>query len=68
MLSLTSGIPSLTNVLQNSRNFPAKDVFIHQFSKLLNGVSTRKVDALVQSMGMTGISRSQVSSICRGIE
>ncbi len=33
-----------------------------------NGVSTRKVDALVQSMGMTGISRSQVSSICRGID
>ncbi len=25
----------------------------------INGVSTRKVDALVQSMGMTGISRSQ---------
>lgn len=34
----------------------------------INGVSTRKVDALVQSMGMTGISRSQVSSICRGID
>ncbi|XYX40730.1 IS256 family transposase [Candidatus Erwinia dacicola] len=28
----------------------------------INGVSTRKVDALVQSMGMTGISRSQVSA------
>lgn len=34
----------------------------------INGVSTRKVDALVQSMGMTGITRSQVSSICRGID
>lgn len=34
----------------------------------INGVSTRKVDALVQSMGMTGISRSQVSGICRGID
>ncbi|XYX40732.1 IS256 family transposase [Candidatus Erwinia dacicola] len=34
----------------------------------INGVSTRKVDALVQSMGMTGISCSQVSSICRGID
>lgn len=34
----------------------------------INGVSTRKVDALIQSMGMTGISRSQVSSICRGID
>jgi len=32
----------------------------------INGISTRKVDALVQSMGMTGISRSQVSmSGCR---
>lgn len=34
----------------------------------INGVSTHKVDALAQSMGMTGISRSQVSSICRGID
>ena len=34
----------------------------------INGVSTRKVDALLQSMGMTVISRSQVSSICRGID
>ncbi|XYX40176.1 IS256 family transposase [Candidatus Erwinia dacicola] len=34
----------------------------------INGVATRKVDALVQSMRMTGISRSQVSSICRGID
>lgn len=32
----------------------------------INGVSTRKVDALVQSMGMTGIFLSKVSSICRG--
>lgn len=30
----SSVIPSLTNALQNSQNFPAKDVFIHQFSKL----------------------------------
>jgi putative transposase len=34
----------------------------------INGVSARKVDALVLSMGMTSISRSQVSSICRGID
>lgn len=34
----------------------------------INGVSTRKVDTLIQSMGMTGISRSQVSSICRGTD
>jgi transposase-like protein len=34
----------------------------------INGVSTRKVDALVQSLGMTGISKSQVSELCRGID
>jgi transposase-like protein len=30
----------------------------------INGVSTRKVDHLVQAMGMTGISKSEVSRIC----
>lgn len=34
----------------------------------INGVSTRKVDALVQSLGMTGISKSQVSELCQGID
>lgn len=29
----------------------------------INGVSTRKVDELVQAMGMTGISKSQVSEL-----
>ena len=28
------------------------------------GVSTRKVDALVQALGMTGISKTQVSRLC----
>ena len=32
------------------------------------GVSTRKVDDLVQAMGMTGISKSQVSKICEAID
>ncbi len=34
----------------------------------INGVSTRKVDALIQSMGMCSISRSQALSICRSID
>jgi len=32
------------------------------------GVSTRKVDDLVQAMGMNGISKSQVSKICEEID
>jgi len=31
----------------------------------INGVSTRKVDELVQAMGMTGISKSSVSKLCK---
>lgn len=34
----------------------------------INGVSTRKVDDLVQSMGMTGISKSQVSRLCSELD
>ena len=34
----------------------------------IQGVSTRKVDDLVQDMGMTGISKSQVSESCKGID
>lgn len=34
----------------------------------IQGVSTRSVDALVQSMGMTGISKSQVSRLCGEID
>ena len=32
------------------------------------GVSTRKVEALVQSLGITGISKSEVSRICGGLD
>lgn len=32
------------------------------------GVSTRKVDALVRSLGMEGISKSEVSRICQGLD
>ena len=30
----------------------------------IQGVSTRSVDDLVQAMGMSGISKSQVSRLC----
>lgn len=34
----------------------------------VKGVSTRKVDALVKSMGMSGISKSEVSRLCAEID
>ena len=34
----------------------------------IQGVSTRSVDELVKAMGMTGISKSQVSRLCVGID
>ena len=34
----------------------------------VQGVSTRSVDALVKAMGMTGISKSQVSRLCTEID
>ncbi|HJL62515.1 MAG TPA: transposase, partial [Pseudomonadales bacterium] len=34
----------------------------------IKGVSTRKVDDLVQAMGMTGISKSQVSRLCKELD
>ncbi len=34
----------------------------------IQGISTRSVDALVQAMGMTGISKSQVSRLCAEID
>ena len=32
----------------------------------IGGVSTRRVDDLVQAMGLSGISKSQVSKLCKG--
>ena len=32
------------------------------------GVSTRRVDELVQAMGMSGISKSQVLKLCKEID
>lgn len=34
----------------------------------INGVSTRRVEELVQAMGMSGISKSQVSRLCKEID
>ena len=34
----------------------------------VNGISMRKVDDLVQAMGMSGISKSQVSRLCQDID
>src|SRR5690242_14598627 len=34
----------------------------------IGGVSTRKVDDLVQAMGLSGIGKSQVSKLCKEIE
>lgn len=34
----------------------------------ISGVSTRRVDDLVQAMGLTGISKSQVSKLCKEID
>jgi len=34
----------------------------------VQGISTRKVDDLVQSLGMSGISKSQVSRLCEGLD
>jgi putative transposase len=34
----------------------------------VNGVSTRKVDRLVQQLGIAGMSKDQVSRLCRGLD
>jgi putative transposase len=34
----------------------------------VQGVSTRRVDALVQALGMTGVSKSQVSRLCQELD
>jgi transposase-like protein len=34
----------------------------------IGGVSTRRVDDLVQAMGLSGISKSQVSKLCKEID
>ena len=34
----------------------------------IGGVSTRRIDDLVQAMGLSGINKSQVSNVCKQID
>jgi putative transposase len=34
----------------------------------VNGVSTRKVDRLVEALGLAGVSKDQVSRLCQGLD
>lgn len=34
----------------------------------VNGVSTRKVDRLVEQLGVTGMTKDRVSALCRGLD
>jgi putative transposase len=34
----------------------------------VNGVSTRKVDRLVEALGLAGVSQDQVSRLCHGLD
>jgi putative transposase len=34
----------------------------------VNGVSTRKVDRVVEHMGLQGVSKDQVSRMCAGLD
>jgi putative transposase len=34
----------------------------------VNGVSTRRVDRLVEQLGIAGMSKDQVSRLCRGLD
>lgn len=35
---------------------------------LVDGVSTRRLDLLVEQLGLRGMSRDQVSRLCRGLD
>ncbi len=59
-----AAIHSLTGAAQDRR---ARACRRHTGS-VIQGVSTRKVDDLVQAMGMSGISKSQVSKLCEDID
>ena len=41
---------------------------VYQPPRFLHGVPTRSVDNLVKAMGMSGISKSQVSRLCAEID
>ncbi len=71
---LRIGIPKLragtftTTVLEPRRRID-QALYAVVMEAYVNGVSTRKVDDLVASMGIdTGISKSEVSRICQGLD
>ncbi len=71
---LTLAIPKLragtftTTVLEPRRRID-QALYAVVMEAYVNGVSTRKVDDLVEAMGVdTGISKSEVSRICQGLD
>ena len=47
---------------------PSPTTETHHDERGQEGISTRKVDDLVQAMGMSGISRSEVSRLCEELD
>jgi hypothetical protein len=44
------------------------DLGFAHYPPWIGGVSTRRVDELVQAMGLSGISKSQVSKLCKDLD
>ena len=63
-------LPALPGGPQDRRAGPGRGHpgLIRNADQGIQGVSTRKVDDLVQSLGMSGISKSQVSKLCEEID
>ena len=78
--TLTTGVGDVTVKIPKTRTgsfFPALlaprrriDVALHAviMQAYIEGVSTRRVDDLVTAMGGTGVSKSEVSRICAGLD
>ncbi len=78
--TLTTGVGDVTVKIPKTRTgsfFPALlaprrriDVALHAviMQAYVEGVSTRRVDDLVTAMGGTGVSKSEVSRICAGLD
>jgi putative transposase len=57
--------PSLLEPRRRAEKAPARAVICEAYVK---GISTRKVDELVWAMDMDGLSRSEVSRICKALD
>ena len=55
------------SILEPRKRFEQALVAVVQ-EAYVNGVSTRKVDRLVEQMGLRGMSKDQVSRLCRGLD